>query len=172
MALKDFIQQSFDRHYDSMMQAVKDLTPEEYAWRPGAASNSIGFLVWHYGRALDMWIQTQARGTKQLWETEWAEKFNRPPDPADLGFGYTEAQLAAFELPAIEVVLAYAEAARANAMSFLAEWDDDALDRETIPHRRGGTITLAMLFQMLLWEVNQHGGQIAYLRGMQRGLGG
>ena len=31
-------------------------------------------------------------------------------------------------------------------------------------------MTLANLCQQLLWEFNQHGGQIAYLRGMQRGL--
>jgi hypothetical protein len=27
-----------------------------------------------------------------------------------------------------------------------------------------------MMFAMLIFEVNQHGGQAAYLRGMQRGL--
>jgi hypothetical protein len=26
------------------------------------------------------------------------------------------------------------------------------------------------MFQQLIWEFNQHGGQIAYLRGMQRGI--
>ena len=36
--------------------------------------------------------------------------------------------------------------------------------------RWGQTITLADMFRILLWEVNQHGGQASYLRGMQRGL--
>ena len=31
-------------------------------------------------------------------------------------------------------------------------------------------MTLGNMCQQLLWEFNQHGGQIAYLRGMQRGL--
>ncbi len=29
---------------------------------------------------------------------------------------------------------------------------------------------MSTLFQQLLWELNQHGGQIGYLRGMQRGI--
>ena len=171
MGLKVFIQNSFDRNYASLMRAVEGLTLEELAWRPEPQSNCIGFLVWHYGRALDMWIQTQARGASQLWEEEWARKFNHPPDPQDVGFGYTVEQLATFALPDPSILLGYAEAARANAMAYLDEWDDAALDQVTIPHRSGEPITLATLFEMLLWEVNQHGGQIAYLRGMQRGLG-
>ncbi len=170
MALKEFIQKSFDRQYAALMRAVEGLRPEEFAWRPDPEANSIGFLVWHYGRALDMWIQTQARGASQLWEQEWAGKFNRQPDPADLGFAYTAEQLAAFELPALPVLLGYAEAARKNAMAYLDEWDDAALEHVTIPHRSGEPITLATLFEMLLGEVSQHGGQIAYLRGLQRGL--
>ena len=34
----------------------------------------------------------------------------------------------------------------------------------------GGHLTLAALYQQLIWELNQHGGQAAYLRGMQRGI--
>ena len=40
----------------------------------------------------------------------------------------------------------------------------------TVINPRGGTMTLANMCQQLIWEFNQHGGQIAYLRGMQRGL--
>ena len=31
-------------------------------------------------------------------------------------------------------------------------------------------MTLANMCQQLLWEFNQHGGQIGYIRGLQRGL--
>ena len=34
----------------------------------------------------------------------------------------------------------------------------------------GGRFTLASLYQQLIWEMNQHGGQMAYLRGLQRGI--
>jgi hypothetical protein len=40
----------------------------------------------------------------------------------------------------------------------------------TVASPFGGWLTLASVYQQLIWEVNQHGGQIAYLRGMQRGI--
>ena len=170
MSLKTFLQQSFDRQYTFMMRAVAGLTPDEMAWRPGPESNSIGFLVWHYGRAMDLWIQNQAQGMPQLWEAEWARRFGREPDPTNLGFGYTAEQLAAFQLPETSILLGYAEAAYASARRYLEGLNDDAIAQTTVKHRNGDPLPLAELFVLLLCEVNQHGGQIAYLRGMQRGL--
>ena len=43
------------------------------------------------------------------------------------------------------------------------------LSKEVIT-RTGDTISVGAMFFHLLWEVNQHGGQAGYLRGMQRGL--
>ena len=65
----------------------------------------------------------------------------------------------------------YATAARDNFLGFLCEHDDDSLTTTTMTNRQGTEITLATMFRMLVWEVNQHGGQAGYLRGMQRGLG-
>ena len=139
MSLKAFLQKSFDRHYGFMMRAVDGLTPDELAWRPGPASNSIGFLVWHYGRAMDLWIQNQAQAAPQLWETEWARRFGREPDPNDLGFGYTEEQLAAFKLPDTSILLGYAEATYTSAKALLDRLDDDAIAQTTVKHRNGIT---------------------------------
>ncbi len=170
MSLKVFLQKSFDRHYGTMMRAIDGLTSDELVWQPTAESNSIGFLVWHYGRAMDLWIQNQAQSVPQLWETEWAQRFGREPDPNDLGFGYTADQLAAFKLPTLSILLGYAEATHTSARRYLDGLDDDTIAQTTVKHRNGKPLPLAELFEMLLCEVNQHGGQIAYLRGMQRGL--
>ncbi len=170
MSLKAFLQKSFDRQYAFMMRAIDGLTPDELAWRPEPESNSIGFLVWHYGRAMDLWIQNQAQDVPQLWETEWARRFGREPDPMDLGFGYTADQLAAFKLPETSILLGYAEATHASASRYLDGLDDETIARTTVKHRNGNPLPLAELFELLLCEVNQHGGQMAYLRGMQRGL--
>ena len=170
MAFKEFLQSSFQRQYDFMMRAIDGLTPEEFAWRPGLESNSIAFLVWHYGRAMDLWIQNQAQSVPQFWETEWAEKFGQEPDPTNLGFGYTAEQLAAFQVADLDILRAYAETAHASAQTFLAGLDDSAIAETTVTHRSGDPMPLSQLFELLLCEVNQHGGQMAYLRGMQRGL--
>ena len=61
-------------------------------------------------------------------------------------------------------------AAKDSTIGYLDQLDDEALENFTIANPRGGRISLSAMFQQLIWECNQHGGQIAYLRGLQRGL--
>jgi hypothetical protein len=171
MALKAFIQQCLDQNYESMIRSVDGLTQKEFAWRPGPQSMSIGFLVWHYARTLDRWVHTRALEALQLWEQGWASQFERLPSDSDVtGYGFTAEQLEGFETPPASVLLAYAGMARNKAMELLEGLDDYSLEEVTIPNPRGGRISLATMFQQLIWEFNQHGGQIAYIRGMQRGI--
>ena len=88
----------------------------------------------------------------------------------DTGYGYGPEQLAAFTTPDAAALLDYAAEALTAANRFLTSIGDAELDGMEVINPRGGTMTLANMCQQLLWEFNQHGGQIAYLRGMQRGL--
>ena len=171
MTLVEFIKRSLEQHYDSMARAVEGLTQSEVSWAPNPQSMSIGFLVWHYGRTLDRWIHMRVLETNQVWVQGWADRFNRlPPDPNDTGYGFTGRQVQEFQSPPASVLLEYALAAKNKTIEFLDTLDDDALERVTIANPRGGQINLATMFQQLIWESNQHGGQIAYLRGLQKGL--
>ena len=171
MALREFIQRCLDQHYESMVRSVEGLTPRELSWRPDLQSMSIGFLVWHYGRTLDRWIHTRVLEILQLWEQGWASRFDQlPPDPDNTGYGHTSEQLERFQVPSVEVLLSYATAAKNKTIEFLDSVDDEILEQVTLVNPRGGRIPLVLMFQQLLWEVNQHGGQIAYLRGLQRGI--
>jgi uncharacterized damage-inducible protein DinB len=171
MALTAFIQRCLEQHASSLAQSLDGLTPQELAWRPNPKCMSIGFLVWHMSRAEDFLIQSLIKGEPQLWEMGWAERFNRAPaDPMDNGFGFTAEQVAAFQPPAMSELQAYAEATRANAVAHLRSVDDATLEQATVTSPFGGRLTLASVYQQFIWEVNQHGGQIAYLRGMQRGI--
>jgi hypothetical protein len=171
MALKEFIQRCLEQHSMSLVQSLDGLTPQELAWCPDPQCMSIGFIVWHMSRAEDFLIQSLIKGAPQLWETGWAERFHRAPaNPMDNGFGFTAEQVAAFQLPAASELLAYAEATRTNAVAYLQSVDDATLEQVTVASPFGGRLTLASVYQQFIWEVNQHGGQIAYLRGMQRGI--
>ena len=88
-----------------------------------------------------------------------------------VGFGYSAEDLANWRCPEKGLVLAYATAARENLLAFLGQHDDVSLGSTEMTNRQGQTIKLADMFRILIWEVNQHGGQASYLRGMQRGLG-
>ena len=168
--LQDFIRRSFETHWEWMERYVDGLTQAEIEYRPNDQCHSIGFILWHYGRALDMWVQTLAKREPQLYETGWAERLGFQPEPMDVGFGYTVETLADWTCPGKDLLLEYANAARGNLLEFLSRHDDTSLVETTMTNRRGETIAIGDMFRMLIWEVNQHGGQAGYLRGMQRGL--
>lgn len=168
--LQDFIRRSFETHWEWMERYVDGLTQAEIEFRPNDQCHSIGFILWHYGRALDMWVQSLAKQEPQLYETGWAERLGFQPEPMNVGFGYTEEDLANWTCPGKNLLLEYANAARGNLLEFLSRHDDTSLVETTMTNRRGETIAIGDMFRMLIWEVNQHGGQAGYLRGMQRGL--
>jgi len=171
MELKRFIQGCFEQHFNAMMRAVDGLTPAEMAWTPNDQCSSIAFLVWHYGRTLDRWLHTRIRGDAQLWEQGWAEKMGRAPaDPDETGYRFTPDQLKAFKAPETGTLLEYVALVRQEGIDYLESLNEGDLDKITLPNPRGSIITLAVMCQQLIWEFNQHGGQIAYLRGEQRGL--
>ena len=171
MALQEFIRESIETNWEWLERYLEGLSQEEVEYRPNDQCHSIGFIVWHYGRALDMWTQTLARRQPQLYEEVWAERLGLKPVAMDVGFGYSAEDLLNWQCPAKELLVQYATAARDNFLGLLSEHDDESLTSTTMTNRQGNEITLATMFRMLIWEVNQHGGQAGYLRGMQRGLG-
>ncbi len=171
MAVKEFIEKCLDQQHAALMKALEDLNPQELSWRPDPQCMSIGFVAWHSTRAQDFYVQTLAKGAPQLWEGGWAERFGRTPaDPGDAGFGFVAEQLEAFQVPSLSVLRDYIEATRANALQHLRGLDDTTLENVRVAGPVGGQLSLASVYQQMVWELNQHGGQIAYLRGMQRGI--
>ena len=168
--LQDFIRRSFETHWEWMERYVDGLSQAEMEFRPDDQSHSIGFILWHYGRALDMWVQSLAKQESQLYETGWAQRLGFQPEPMNVGFGYTVEDLANWKCPEKSLLLEYANDSRNNLLGFLSLHDDGSLAETTMTNRRGETIAIGDMFRMLIWEVNQHGGQAGYLRGMQRGL--
>ena len=171
MVLQEFIRRSFDFNWEWMEGYLDGLTQAEIEYRPNQDCHSIGFILWHYGRALDMWVQSLARKEPQLYEQGWAERLGFAPEPMAVGFGYSAEDLANWRCPGKDSLVEYATAVRENLLAFLEQHDDHSLASTEMTNRRGKTIKLADMFRILIWEVNQHGGQAGYLRGMQRGLG-
>ena len=171
MLLKDFVIGCLEQHYNAMLRSVEGLTKEELAWMPAPECSSIEFLVWHYGRTLDRWVNERLRGVPQVWVQGWADRLGwQTADPADTGYDYSPGQLAAFQVSDTDALMEYAAVTLESAKSYLASLDETELHGMEVINPRGGTMTFANLCQQLIWEFNQHGGQIAYLRGLQRGL--
>ena len=138
-------------------------------WRPGAEANSIGFILWHQIRCEGSFIQGMIQQKPQVWVSDkWYQRLNLPENPQDEGYGYTAEQVAAFPVPELKELLGYAEATRTQTINYLKAVTSDKLDQAI--QTPLGELTIGQTLALLLSEIAQHTGQIAYLRGLQRGL--
>ena len=169
MKTGDFILGMLDRMQNPVTAALDGLSSEELRWRPGEEANSIGFTLWHQLRCEDAFVQGMIQRKPQVWVSEkWHEKLNLPENPQDVGYGYTAEQVAAFPVPELKDLLGYAEATRAQTVGYLKTISAESLDK--VVQTPFGELAIGQVFAILLCEITQHIGQIAYLRGLQRGL--
>ena len=167
----DFVIQTMNVAQDGLLKAVQDLTPYELNWRPGLESNPIGFLLWHVTRSEDSLVSSLLCGGKpQVWETgKWGEKMGLAPESKNTGNSYTREQVTCFTSPELSKLIEYHKAVRASTIEYLKGVKPADLEAK-VPFFGGREVPAAFVFSILLSEIFQHSGQIAYLRGLLRGL--
>ncbi|MBI2830585.1 MAG: DinB family protein [Chloroflexi bacterium] len=169
MELASFVQSELDRVQRGTMRATDGLSPAELSWRPGPECNSIGIIIFHAARSEDQFVQTRIQGKPQVWESEkWHEKLNLPA--SERGSGYNAEQLAAFPVPPLKDLIAYGEAVRARTADFVKSATPGALDRVISSGPPFGDTTVGAMLGLVVVHLAQHVGEIAYLRGVQRGM--
>jgi uncharacterized damage-inducible protein DinB len=165
---KDAIKSGLEEYLDGLTKAVDGLTPAELRWQPTLASNPIAWIVWHMARVEDRWVNRVLRSDVEIWTRDgWHEKFGM--DAEAHGFGETPDQVRAKPDLAISDLLAYFEAVRQSTLEYLARMTLADL-AATYTHPRRSGITGAWILGHILVEESQHLGQVAYIRGMIRGL--
>ena len=168
MDFKQIIKMALDEYMDELRKALDGLTSEERRFQPGPNSHHIDFAVWHMARVEDDWIQRFARRTDTIWHRDgWPDKLGLPEK--DSGFGYTAEQVR--DLPTLDLdeMTVYYDSVREETLRFIDGLTQDDLDNCPHPERRPG-YTIGKMFSHVIVEESQHVGQIAYLRGIQRGL--
>ena len=176
MEFHEFITQLLDMNWSMVHKALEGLTPEELARRPTEESNSIGWLMWHTARDEDYLISL-AQQQPQLWVREgWHKKFGLEPSSADydfkdIGVGQTAEEVAAFKVPDLNTLTGYYLAAREATKEYLKSITTADLDKEMRDPWSKGTTSLASYLFCIVDEALAHGGQVAELRGMYRGMG-
>jgi hypothetical protein len=184
MEMKEFIQNGLENIKRVFDRTLDVLTPTELKWQPRPDANSIGLILFHSIRTEDSSIH-RLQGKPQLWESEkWYQKFNKAID--DGGAHYTAEQVAAFVVPDLKELLAYAEAVRKNTLQYLKGLKPADFDKKvnlpppparmTIPAGRPAPpwppfnpIVGSMLL-MLMTHLSEHAGEISYIRGLKRGM--
>ena len=53
MNITEFVHESVTALNSTMIDDVKELTPEQLAWQPAPNANPIGFIFWHFMRVQD-----------------------------------------------------------------------------------------------------------------------
>ncbi|MGH2543176.1 MAG: DinB family protein, partial [Ardenticatenaceae bacterium] len=88
----------------------------------------------------------------------------------DSGVGYSADQV--YNMPKFDFagIMDYFDAVRRETNRYLDSISVETLDHVPHPERRPG-YTIGKMFSHVIVEEAQHVGQVAYLRGMERGLG-
>src|SRR4051812_17395347 len=158
MDTADLLSEAFGRIGPIVGSAVRGLSAEQLAHRPGKQSNSIAWLVWHLTRIQDDHIAGVA-GTDQVWTKQgWARRFDLPFEESATGFGQSPAEVAAVQVESPELLTGYLEAVLAVTTSYLASLSAQDLDR-IVDERWDPPVTLGVRLVSVLDDDLQHAGQ-------------
>ena len=167
MELQRYIGIELSNSKKAMAHAIEGLAQTEVNWQPAPGCNSIGLILFHMVRSEDSIMQGILQKKPSIWESErWYEQFGLPKE--EDGSHYTADQVNAFKAPELANILALCDAVRAKTKEILRGMAIEAFDHiVTFPNI--GDMPTAALFSFIVAHNYQHIGEIAYLRGMQRG---
>ena len=167
MEAKELILGSLEQSHEYLTKALDGLTQEEVAWSPAPECNSIAFILWHIARIEDFFVNRVIQREEELYEAGgWREKLGRPAKEAV--YQYTAEQLQAWPVPKLQVLRGYADSVREKTLAFLSQIAPEKLSEVPRPDRSPDSI--GAILGRISTETALHVGQIAYLRGVQRGL--
>jgi len=165
----ELITKSLEQSMGDVNKALDGLTQQEVSWSPKPDCNSIAFILWHMVRVEDMFVNRMIQGKAELYESAgWAGKMGTPPGDSGGGGRYSLEQLQAWPVPKLETLQGYRNAVRNNTLSLLKTITPSKMDELPTSTRFPGSI--GALLSRMITEIAEHSGQIAYLRGQQRGI--
>lgn len=160
------------RNWDMIDAALEGLDDSLLARQPDPQCNSAAWILWHMTRVVDTFIHTRLQDRPQLWVQDgWHQKFGMAADPEDRGVGWTAQQVCDWKPPARDVQLGYYQAVRGKAQEFISSLSYANLEQEKVIPPVTEPRTVAAALGQMTWDAVAHGGQIAYLRGLYRGMG-
>jgi hypothetical protein len=171
MKWQQLIVNLYEAMFQELEKVLNGLTTEDLHKRPSTGANPIGWLCWHTIRSCDRFLGDAVLG-EQLWIKDgWHNKFNRPPDLNDTGFGHTDTQVNALKIPDVKTLVAYEQAVKKSLINYLQGLTEKDLDREAASSIRPGT-TASVHSRVSGTLLNlQHVGAAAYVRGLIKGHG-
>ena len=164
MEAQEFVAQIFERIWSVTDSTLDGLTNDELTVRPAPDSNSIG---WHLTRVEDRWLHSIAGSADEVWRRGWAERLGLEELLDTTGGGMPKEQVDAFNTPTLEQLQGYQAAVRQETRAYLGSLPSEDFDRE-IETWFGRTMSIGEVFVHVSCELNQHVGQLSYLKGYLR----
>ncbi len=171
MEWRELIMDGYGRVLQVLEEALDGLTQDDLNQQPHPDCNSMGWLTWHLTRVQDDYI-ADFMGEEQLWLSDgWHARFNRPPEPKDVGFGHSSEDAAAFKSPDVGTLLEYHRSVLERSKRYIAILSTADLDRELNEPYYQPLPTVGVRLVSVMSDNLQHAGQVAYLRGLLKGKG-
>lgn len=165
---RDLVIDGLARVEEDLQRALDGLSAEQLAFRPAEHANSIAWLAWHLTRVEDDHVSDLA-GRQQAWlEQQWHERFGRPADRQDTGFGYTPNQVLAIRPDSPRLLLDYYAAVHKRSLEYLQTLTCADMDR-VIDTNWDPPVTVGVRLISVINDCTQHVGQMAYVRGLIEG---
>ena len=169
MDLRDFVTESIESNRQATLDIVKDLTPAQLQWRPSPEANYIAFLLFHIFRGADRYFH-RVTGRTELWDEDgWSDRWqlsSKDPSQSTTGFNWTAKQVATWEPPPLQELLAYGETVRSSFVSAIRDLDLGRLSEIPAPDLPDRTI--ARYLQLASLHKAEHRGQIDYILGLMK----
>lgn len=167
MDVSDLLIELYGRIRGHVHGIAGDLTADELVAQPEDGANPVGWLLWHLTRVQDHHV-SELLGAEQLYLADgWAERLGLDPDPHDIGYGHTDAQVAAVRPGSPADLVAYYDAVADRTDAFLAALAPTDLDR-IVDERWDPPVSLGVRLVSIADDDVQHAGQAAYVLGLLR----
>lgn len=161
----DMLRDAYTRIHEDLPRLVEGLAAPTLLWRPDSEANSIGWLAWHLTRVQDDHLAGVGR-CEQAWISErFADRFGLPYARESIGYRHTSAQVGAFSVTDVALLLEYHHAVHALTLRVLDAMSEADYQR-IVDERWDPPVTAAVRLVSVIGDAQAHLGQIGYVRGL------
>lgn len=144
------------------------LTPELLAAHPGGHDNSIGWLLWHMGREIDVQLSALS-GLPEVWTSlGFAKRLGLGELGDGVGYGQTSDEARRIVVTDPHVLVDYVIAAGEALSVYLSALDPETL-ADVVDEGWNPPVTRATRLVSIVDDAVQHAGQVGYALGILAG---
>ena len=161
----EVLRDAYQRVRDDLPALLSGLDAQTTLWRPDHDANSIGWLAWHLTRVQDDHLAGVGQ-VEQVWTSQgFPDRFALPYAVSSIGYGHTSADVGAFGVSDVELLLRYHEAVHEMTLRVLEAMSESDFER-IVDERWTPPVTAAVRLVSVIGDTAAHLGQIGYIKGL------